>query len=59
MRYLRAFTLDDAEVRAVVLKGLKRLSMALSEGDDEGAGDAMRSHLDNAKRILLDMTGRR
>ena len=58
VRYLRAFTLDDAEVRAVVLEGLKRLFMALAEGNDEAAGDAMRSHLDNAKRILLDMTGR-
>lgn len=54
VRYLRAFTLGEAEVRAVVLKGLKRLVAALEAGDGEAASDAMRAHLDKAKRILLD-----
>lgn len=58
VRYLRAFTLDGAEVRSVVLAGLKRLASALAAGDGEAAAQAMRAHLDNAKRILLDMTGR-
>ena len=58
VRYLRAFTLDDAAVRAVVLKGLKRLAMALAAGDGEAAAQAMRAHLENAKRILLEMTER-
>ena len=58
VRYLRAFTLDDAAVRAVVLKGLKRLVVALAAGDGEGAAAAMRVHLENAQRILLDKTGR-
>jgi len=58
VRYLRAFTLDAAAVRAVVLKGLKRLTLALAAGDGEAAAQAMRAHLENAKRILLDMTGR-
>lgn len=58
VRYLRAFTLDDAAVRALVLKGLKRLAMALAAGDGEGVAAAMRAHLENAKRILLDMLGR-
>jgi len=58
VRYLRAFTLDAAEVRAVVLKGLKQLAAALAAGNAEGAAQAMRAHLGNAKRILLDMTGR-
>jgi DNA-binding GntR family transcriptional regulator len=54
VRYLRAFTLDDAAVRAVVLKGLKQLAAALAAGDGEAAAQAMRAHLDNAKQILLD-----
>lgn len=59
VRYLRAFTLDEPAVRTVVLKGLKRLALALAAGDGEGAAAAMRSHLENAKRILLELTGRR
>ena len=58
VRYLRAFTLDDAAVRALVLKGLKRLTMALAAGDGEAAAQAMRAHLGNAKRILLDLIRR-
>jgi DNA-binding GntR family transcriptional regulator len=54
VRYLRAFTLDDAAVRAVVLKGLKQLAAALAAGDGEAAAAAMRVHLGNAKQILLD-----
>jgi DNA-binding GntR family transcriptional regulator len=58
VRYLRAFTLDNPAVRLVVLKGLKQLLAALSAGDGDAAAKAMRTHLDNARRILLDMTGR-
>ncbi len=54
VRYLRAFTLDDPAVRAVVLKGLKRLLLALAAGDGEAAADAMHAHLDKAKQILID-----
>jgi len=54
VRYLRAFTLGEAEVRAVVLTGLKRLLAALEAGDGEGAAAAMRAHLSKAKSILLD-----
>jgi DNA-binding GntR family transcriptional regulator len=58
VRYLRAFTLDNAAVRALVLKGLKQLTAALAAGDGDAAAAAMRAHLENARRILLDMTGR-
>ena len=58
VRYLRAFTLDEGPVRAVVLKGLKRLALALAAGDGEGAAAAMRAHLENAKQILLEKTER-
>jgi DNA-binding GntR family transcriptional regulator len=54
VRYLRVFTLDDAQVRGVVLRGLKRLTTALEAGDGEAAAQAMRAHLEQAKRILSD-----
>jgi DNA-binding GntR family transcriptional regulator len=41
-----------------VLKGLKRLVLALAAGDGDAAAQAMQSHLENAKRILLGLTGR-
>jgi DNA-binding GntR family transcriptional regulator len=59
VRYLRAFTLDNAAVRAIVVKGLKQLTMALAAGEGEAAARAMRAHLENARRILLEMTERR
>lgn len=55
VRYLRAFTLDTPAVRSIVLKGLRQLASALADGDGEAAAQAMRMHLGNAKRILLDM----
>ena len=58
VRYLRALTLDAAEVRALVLKGLKQLTTALAAGNGEAAAQAMRTHLGNAKRILLETMAR-
>ena len=58
VRYLRAFTLDAAAVRAIVLKGLKQLTASLTAGDAGAAAKAMHAHLENARRILLDMAGR-
>lgn len=57
VRYLRAFTLGDAAVRNVVLKGLRRLQVALTAGDGEAAAEAMHAHLREAQRILLEVTG--
>ncbi|MEW5864145.1 MAG: GntR family transcriptional regulator [Pseudomonadota bacterium] len=54
VRYLRAFTLDEPAVRALVLKGLRRLLAALAAGDGAAAAAAMRAHLENAKRILIE-----
>ena len=54
VRYLRAFTLGEAEVRAVVLKGLKRLLQALEAGDGEDTAAAMLAHLSKARSILLE-----
>jgi DNA-binding GntR family transcriptional regulator len=54
VRYLRAFTLEDKAVRALVLKGLKRIVAALEAGEAAAAGEVMLAHLANAKRILLE-----
>jgi DNA-binding GntR family transcriptional regulator len=59
VRYLRAFTLDNAAVRAIVLRGLKQLTAALTAGDGGATAAAMRAHLENARRILLEMTEQR
>ena len=52
VRYLRALTLGNREVRTVVLNGLKRIAASLSAADGAGASAAMREHLLEAKRIL-------
>ncbi len=54
VRYLRALTLGDAQARAVVLKGIRRLAAALSAREGEAAANAMRAHLLEAKRILRE-----
>jgi DNA-binding GntR family transcriptional regulator len=58
VRLLRALTLGDADTRAVVIKGLKRLATALAAGDGDTAASAMRAHLHEAKRILRAATDR-
>jgi DNA-binding GntR family transcriptional regulator len=58
VRYLRVFTLDDPQVRAIVLRGLKRLTTALEAGDGDAAAEAMRAHLTQAKRILTEKSAR-
>jgi DNA-binding GntR family transcriptional regulator len=58
VRYLRAFTLDAPDVRTAVLKGLKRLTLALAAGDGAAASAAMRAHLTKAKAVLLEMMHR-
>jgi DNA-binding GntR family transcriptional regulator len=59
VRYLRVFTLDDPQVRAVVLRGLKRLTSALEAGDGTAAAQAMRAHLEQARRILVEKSSQR
>ena len=45
---------NNPAVRAIVLKGLKRLAAAIAAGDGDAAAQAMRAHLENAKQILFD-----
>lgn len=58
VRYLRALTLGDRSIRAVVLSGLKKLFAALAAGDGDGASAAMRGHLLEAKRFLREARAR-
>lgn len=57
VQHLRALTLDDAKVRNVVLRGLKRIAAALSAGDGDAASLAMREHLTEAKRAFIAAVG--
>jgi DNA-binding GntR family transcriptional regulator len=58
VRYLRALTLGDRAIRAVVLSGLKRIFAALAAADGAGTGAAMRDHLLEAKRFLREARAR-
>jgi DNA-binding GntR family transcriptional regulator len=57
VQHLRALTLDNAQVRNVVLRGLKRIASALAAGDGDAAALAMREHLTEAKRAFIGAVG--
>jgi DNA-binding FadR family transcriptional regulator len=57
VQHLRALTLDDAKVRNVVLRGLKRIAAALMAGDGNAAALAMREHLTEAKQAFITAVG--
>ena len=57
VQHLRALTLDNAKVRNVVLRGLKRIAAALAAGDGDAAALAMREHLTEAKRAFISAVG--
>jgi DNA-binding GntR family transcriptional regulator len=57
VQHLRALTLDDARVRNVVLRGLKRIAAALAAADCDAAASAMREHLTEAKRAYIAAVG--
>ncbi len=57
VQHLRALTLDKANVRNVVLQGLKRIAAALAAGDGDAAAAAMREHLLEAKRAFTTAVG--
>ena len=54
---VRALTLDDASIRAIVLAGLERVTEALRAGDSEAAAAAMRAHLQQARRAFIGAVG--
>jgi DNA-binding GntR family transcriptional regulator len=57
MQHIRALTLDDAAVRKVVLRGLRRITAALAAGDGDAAAAAMHEHLLHAQRAFIQATG--
>ena len=57
MQRIRTVTLDDPEIRTIVLRGLNRISAALAAGDGEAAAAAMLEHLGEAKRSFIAAVG--
>jgi DNA-binding GntR family transcriptional regulator len=57
VQHLRALTLDNAKVRNVVLRGLKRIAAALASGDGDKAALEMRGHLSEARRAFIAAVG--
>lgn len=57
MQHIRALTLGDAGVRAIVLRGLQRITAALAAGDGDAAAAALHAHLTEARRAFLQATG--
>jgi DNA-binding GntR family transcriptional regulator len=57
VRYLRAATLDDAGIRAIVLHGMHRVFDALGARQADAAADAIRAHLSDAKRYFRETAG--
>lgn len=57
MMRIRALTLDDADIRGIVINGLRRIAAGLATGNGEAAAVAMRDHLAEAKRCFITATG--
>lgn len=57
MQHIRIVTLDDAHVRGIVLKGLKRMTAALAVGDGNTVASAVHEHLMEAKRAFIIAVG--
>lgn len=57
VRYLRMLTLDNPQMRNLVLRGLREIVAALAASDREAATRAMRRHLDAAKHCFRAAAG--
>lgn len=57
MQHIRALTLDSASVRTIVLRGLERITAALTAGDGEAAAAAMQDHLQQARSAFIRAVG--
>jgi len=53
MQQIRILTLDDARVRAIVLRGLKGVAAALARGDGDRAAAAMEDNLREARKAFI------
>lgn len=57
LQHIRALTLGEPQVRAIVLKGYRRVAAALAVGDGNAAAEAMNATLTEAKRAFSDAMG--
>ena len=57
MQHIRSLTLGDAQVRAIVLAGIRRLTKALLAGDPDRAAAATRANLHQARKAFIDAAG--
>lgn len=57
LQHIRALTLGKPQVRAIVLKGYRRVAAALAVGNGDAAAEAMSATLTEAKRAFIDAMG--
>ena len=57
LQHIGALTLDDPEIRLIVLEGLARITAALRTGDGDAAADAMHAHLMQARHAFIVAIG--
>ena len=57
MHRIRAMTLGDPKVRAIVLRGIKQIGAALAKGDGDAAAAAMEENLRQAKKAFITASG--
>ena len=57
LQHIRALTLGDAQVRTIVLKGMRRINAALAAGDGDAAAEAMREQLQQARQAFIEAIG--
>jgi DNA-binding GntR family transcriptional regulator len=57
MQHIRTLTLGTPRVRPVVLRGLRRMTAAIGAGDADGAEQAAREHLQQARHAFVHALG--
>ncbi len=57
MQHIGAITLDDTQIRKIVLDGLVRVTEALRAGDADAAAEAMQLHLGHARHAFIVAIG--
>jgi DNA-binding GntR family transcriptional regulator len=57
MKQIRAMTLGDPKVRAIVLRGLTQITAALAKGDGDAAAAAMDENLRQARKAFIAVAG--
>jgi len=57
LQHIGALTLDDPEIRTIVLDGLARITAALRTGDGDAAAEAVHAHLVEARHAFIVAIG--